>query len=188
VEVLVDTIAIPMTAEQFIEWEDRQEGKHEFDGERIVEMTGGTKAHQRLVFNLLTVLFRTLDAAKFDVVQEMRLRIGRAIRYPDVCVVPGHIPQTARTLDDVAAAFEVLSDDTARTDLFVKVQEYAAAPSFQYYVLLDQMAPGALVYARRDSDLLAQRYAGGEIPLPGIGVALPFAAIYEGLSFGDAGG
>jgi len=30
-----------MSLAEFLEWEDKQEGRHEFDGSRIVEMTGG---------------------------------------------------------------------------------------------------------------------------------------------------
>src|ERR1051326_615351 len=40
------------TTETFLAWEDRQEGKHEFDGREIIPMTGGTLAHQRIIGNL----------------------------------------------------------------------------------------------------------------------------------------
>lgn len=30
----------PWTVDRFLAWEDRQEGRHEFDGTQIIEMTG----------------------------------------------------------------------------------------------------------------------------------------------------
>ena len=39
----------PWTTETFLAWEDRQEGKYEFDGRDVIPMTGGSIAHQRIV-------------------------------------------------------------------------------------------------------------------------------------------
>jgi hypothetical protein len=39
----------PWTLDSFLAWEDRQEGKHEFDGQAIIPMTGGGIAYQRIV-------------------------------------------------------------------------------------------------------------------------------------------
>jgi Uma2 family endonuclease len=41
------------TIERFLAWEDQQEGRHEFDGVRITEATGGSRDHQRIVGNLV---------------------------------------------------------------------------------------------------------------------------------------
>ncbi len=48
------------TAETFVAWEDRQARKHEFDGRTIIPMTGGSVAHQDIVFNVRGVLGRLL--------------------------------------------------------------------------------------------------------------------------------
>jgi hypothetical protein len=63
----------PWTVERFLAWEDEQEGRHEFDGTRVIPMTGGSRRHQRLVSRLLRLLEDSLDLERFDVVQEMRL-------------------------------------------------------------------------------------------------------------------
>lgn len=52
----------PWTVERFLAWEDKQEGRHEFDGVRVITMTGGCRAHQRIVFNLLRLLEDTRAA------------------------------------------------------------------------------------------------------------------------------
>jgi hypothetical protein len=35
----------PWTTNAFLAWEDRPEGKYEFDGRSVIPMTGGTVAH-----------------------------------------------------------------------------------------------------------------------------------------------
>ena len=46
------------TSETFLAWEDQQEGKYEFDGFRVIPTTGGSVAHQVIVFNLCVLLAR----------------------------------------------------------------------------------------------------------------------------------
>ncbi len=74
------------TIERFLAWDDRQEGKHEFDGRDIIPMTGGSIAHQRIVRNLLFALVAMVHEDITPIVQEMRVRAGRTVRYPDVMV------------------------------------------------------------------------------------------------------
>src|SRR5579875_2990643 len=123
----------PWSVERFLAWEDRQETRHEFDGNRIIEMTGGSRAHQRIVGNLLRVLQDSLDPAGFDVLQEMRIDVGGKIRYPDISVVRAPIGNSVKTLTDAIFLFEVLSEDTADADRGAKVQEYLQLPSIRRY-------------------------------------------------------
>jgi Uma2 family endonuclease len=46
----------PMTLEEFLAWEQRQELRREFDGFRPVAMTGGTAARSVIQRNLLMAL------------------------------------------------------------------------------------------------------------------------------------
>ncbi|MBV9538753.1 MAG: Uma2 family endonuclease [Acidisphaera sp.] len=146
-------------------------------------MTGESYAHQRIGFNLMAALLARIDRQRFTVVQEMRLRIGRSVRYPDVSVMPGRVGQAVKTLDDAVALFEVLSDETSATDLLDKLDEYASAASFRHYVVVEQSRHLVLVHSRQDHGTVRERFADGVIPLPGIDVELPFAAIYEDLTF-----
>jgi Uma2 family endonuclease len=174
----------PWTPESFLAWEDQQEGKHEFDGQRVIPMTGGSIAHQRIVANIWLALLGLLDGKSLMGVQEMRLRIGRQVRYPDVAICAGPLDQTTRTLTDALALFEVLSDDTATTDRVQKLIDYAALPSLRSYVLLEQTAVAATLF-QRDSggDWIASAHTEGSLVLPGIDVTLPLADLYRGLTF-----
>jgi Uma2 family endonuclease len=174
----------PWTTETFLAWADRQEAKHEFDGTRVIPMTGGSLAHQDIVFNLRATLARLLAGQPFRVAQEMRLRIGDRVRHPDMVIFAGPLDQATRTLLDALAIFEVLSDDTATTDRVAKVSEYTEVPSLRAYVLLEQTAMAATLLQREaGGPWIASVHTAGELQLPGIGIAVPLADLYQGLTF-----
>lgn len=178
------TLDWPWTAERFLAWEDRQEGKHEFDGVDVIPMTGGSVAHQEIVAALRFVLARLLSGTNHRPLHEMRLQIGDKVRYPDLLITAGPVEQTARTLTDAVAIFEVLSDDTATTDRVIKLTEYAQLASLKTYVLLEQSVQGATVFQRQPGQpWMATAQTDGSIEVPGLGISIPLAALYEGLTF-----
>jgi len=174
----------PWTIESFLAREDRQEFKYEFDGQRVIPMTGGTLALQRIVANIWLALLGLLDGKSLMGVQTMRLRIGGQIRYPDVAICAGPLDQTTRTLTDALALFEVLSDDTPTTDGVQKLIDYAAVPSLRSYVLLEQTEIAATLFQREPGgEWIASAQTDGSLVLPGIDVTLPLADLYRGLTF-----
>jgi Uma2 family endonuclease len=174
----------PWTTETFLAWEDRQEGRYEFDGRRVVPMTGGSLAHQEIVFNLRVLLGRLLAGTLYRPAHEMRLMIGPRVRYPDVLVFAGPLEQTTRTLTDAVAIFEVLSDDTATTDRVEKLIEYTEVPSLRAYVLLEQTAMAATLFQREPGGAwTATAHTAGDLVLPGIELTIPLADTYHGLTF-----
>ena len=174
----------PWTTESFLAWEDRQEFKYEFDGQRVIPMTGGSIAHQRIVANVWLALMNLLGDRPLMAVQEMRLRIGAQIRYPDVVICASPLDQTTRTLTDAVAVFEVLSDDSATTDRVVKLIDYTAVPSLRAYVLLEQAAMAATLFRREPGgEWIASAQTAGSLVLPGPDIALPLDDLYRGLTF-----
>jgi Uma2 family endonuclease len=165
----MDTVlAETWTTDRFLAWEDKQEGKHEFDGQRVIPTTGGSHGHQRIVFNLMVALVALVDAEGLSAAHEMRIQMGSKIRYPDACVFSKPFEQTTRTLTDAVAIFEVLSDDTATTDRVDKLLDYGTLPSLRCYVLLEQTAIAATVFHREpDGPWIASAHTGGAIVLPG---------------------
>ena len=53
-------LAVPMTFDQFLLWEDRQELRYEYDGVQPRAMTGGTIGHDIITFNLRLALRQNL--------------------------------------------------------------------------------------------------------------------------------
>lgn len=174
----------PWITESFLAWQDRQEFKHELGGQRVIPMTGGSRAHQRIVLNLCLTLLGLLGDKPLVAVQEMRLRIGAQIRYPDVVVCPGPLDRTTRTFPDAVALFAVLPDDTATTDRVRKLIDYAAVPSLHCYVLLEQTAVAGTLFQRGpDRAWTASAHTDDALVLPGLDIALPLADLYRGLTF-----
>jgi len=169
----------PWPVERFLFWEDSQEGKHEFDGTRIIETTGGSRRHQRIVFNLMRLLAEHVTPDLFDAVQEMRVEVAGKIRYPDVSVCAGPIPDGLRTLRSALVIFEVLSDETADTDRGAKRTDYAKLPSIQHYILLEQDRIAATVLELHGTEWHPAELTGGSLVLPELGIELPFDEIYR---------
>src|ERR1700722_1089419 len=179
----------PWTVARFLDWEDRQEGKHEFDGTQIIDMTGGSRAHQRIVANLLRWFEDNLDPERFDAIQEMRIDISGKIRYTDMAIVHAPVEETDRTLRDALVVFEVLSDETAERDLGPKLAHYLRLPSINRYVTIDQRQVAITSRERTPSGWTQVDLTSGSLTLPEVGAVLPRDAIYRRVRLHrDAGG
>ena len=180
----------PMTLAEFLEWEERQPMRYEFDGAGPVAMTGGTRAHARIQRNLAFALTGRLRGKPCEFLgSDLKIKTSEDhIRYPDgfVTCTPGDNASTM--VSDPVVIFEVLSPSTAASDRIVKAREYQAMPSVQRYVMFEQDRPGATVYARSgDTWTLEILIADSMLALPEIGVSLPLAEIYEGIAFETEG-
>lgn len=177
-----------MTLAEFLDWEDRQELKHEFDGVRPVATVGITRAHARIQANLTTALTTRLRGTPCEFFgPELKIEVAGRIRYPDGFVVCTPSPNSTTVVKDPVVIFEILSPSTAGTDRITKNAEYRATSSVQHYVMLEQDRIGATVFARTDDDWIGHVLLEGEIlELPEIGVSLPLDELYEGLVFESA--
>ena len=172
-----------MTLESFLDWEERQERKFEFDGLAPVAMTGGTAAHAGLQSNLLRLLGNhLLGQSCRPYGSELKIKVVGRIRYPDAFVVCTPVPPRATVVTQPVIVFEILSESTANTDLVLKNAEYEATPSIQRYVILQQTHPGATVFSRKGADWVATTVqADGTLCLPEIGLDIPLAELYADL-------
>jgi Uma2 family endonuclease len=171
----------PMTVEEFLVWEERQEGRYEFDGIRPVAMTGGTIAHEVIGQNLRTELNIRLRGSRCRTLgPNTKIEVVGRIRYPDALVVCSPLNLKATVAQEPVMVFEVLSHSTAHIDQFEKLREYTAAPSIRRYVILGQDIIGATVYVRDGDRMVVETVARGEtLMLPEIGVEIPLDDLYR---------
>ena len=161
----------------FLDWERRQPLRFEFDGTQPIPMTGGTVAHARLVRRIVAALSRLLPAGFEAFGGDLKVPTApNRIRYPDALVLRGDPAPDADTVAPVMV-FEVLSPSTMLTDLRVKPEEYAAAPSVLAYVILPQDGPAGATVLRRATGWVAEA-AGDALELPEIGVTIDVSALY----------
>jgi Uma2 family endonuclease len=177
----------PMSLEQFLRWEERQELRHEFDGFQPVAMVGGTYNHALIQGNLITALGVRLRGKPCRVIgSELKIAVGESIRYPDAFVVCSPVPRDATVVTDPVVVFEVLSPSTAVTDRIVKNQEYRDTPSIRRYVMLEQDQQAVTQFARTGDDWVGHVMSGDVVlALPEIGIELPLAELYEGVAFAE---
>lgn len=177
-----------MSLEQFLDWEERQELRYEFDGFQPIAMTGGTVAHDRITFSVGKELDARLagkPCRPFG--PNVKILTGGRVRYPDAVVSCAPQSSTATCVDAPIVVFEVISEDGARTDRIEKLREYQATPSIQCYVILEQKSIGAMVFSRRAEMWSAAALTESDaLELPQIDVSVPLPAFYAGVILASA--
>jgi Uma2 family endonuclease len=77
-----------MSLADFLDWEERQELRYEFDGFRPCGMVGGTAAHAVVQRNLIAALTNRLRGKPCQPFgSELKIAVAASIRYPDGFVV-----------------------------------------------------------------------------------------------------
>jgi Uma2 family endonuclease len=178
-----------MTLQEFLSWEERQETRFEFDGEQPVAMTGGTRAHAILQRNLAISVggrLRGKPCSFFG--SDLKIEVAGRIRYPDGFVVCSPGVNSSTLVRDPVVIFEVLSNSTASTDRITKNHEYAATPSVQRYIMLEQDRIGAMVFSRAGDDWIGHVLKDDAVlHMPEIGIDVPLSELYEGIDFNAPG-
>jgi Uma2 family endonuclease len=171
-------VALPrrMTLQDFLEWEDKQPLRYEFDGRHPHAMAGGTAAHaaiQRHLLFALTARLRGKPCQPYG--SELKIQVAGRIRYPDAFVVCTPVAPDTEIVTDLEVIFEALSDSSENDDLVVKNAEYRATPSVKRYVILQQSEPAAIVFARKGTDWVTDMLTHPDtvLNLPEIGCSIP---------------
>lgn len=189
--VLAMNVALrkPMTTEQFLAWEERQELRYEFDGCKPIAMAGGTAAHSAIQRNLIVALGVGLRGKRCQPHgSELKIKVAdHPIRYPDAFVVCTPVLPRATVVSDPVVIFEVLSESSATEDFVIKNAEYRATPSVQRYVVLQQSRAAAVVFSRKGDDWVADLLTGTDaiLRMPEIELEIPLFEIYTGVEFGN---
>jgi Uma2 family endonuclease len=171
----------PMTIADFLAWEERQPVKHEFDGFAVTAMTGATRAHSAIQGNLLAALIRRLRGKPCRAhSSDLKIEAAGSIRYPDAFVACSDGSPQDRVVRDPVVIFEILSESTAALDHGPKNEEFRATPSVRRYVILEQDAVRATVFARDDGRWVGSLHSDAAMPdLPAIAITLPLSELYE---------
>jgi Uma2 family endonuclease len=173
----------------FLAWVQGREERYELDRGRVIMMTGGSREHWRIGFNIARALDDRLDSSRYMVVPELGIDIAAgSIRFPDVVVdVPGETRGDLKARAPVLIV-EVLSPSSERVDLGDKAAEYLKLPSLTSYLVFAQDEMKAWVWTRGPNDdfppgpeVLEGQDAVARIePLK---IELPFAEIYDRVRF-----
>ncbi|MCY3796513.1 MAG: Uma2 family endonuclease [Chloroflexi bacterium] len=182
-----------MTVAEYLEWEARQEVKHEYIDGEIIEMTGGTLKHTRIKYNIGGTFFTLLDFSKFIVCNsDMRVHVSPTrYVYPDFSLVRGEPrmeDDKELTLLNPILVVEVTSPTSEIRDRVDKPDLYFAVPSIEAYLIVDHDRPRADLYTRTEAGWHLQIFSDAEdvIPLPMLDCQLPMEQVYRGIEFADS--
>lgn len=177
-----------MALAEFLEWEERQPLRYEFDGQRAVAMTGGTSAHAGIQRNLAIAVGGRLQRKQCRFFgSDLKIEVAGRIRYPDGLVVCVPLSPTDRIVREPVVVFEVLSESTASTDTITKNAEYSSTPSLMRYIILSQDEIGGQMFERIGSDWVGHvLHADAVLAMPEIGLEIPFAEFYIDVEFKSA--
>jgi len=177
----------PMTVEDFLAWEECQELRYEFDGVGPVAMAGGTAEHDRISLNLAASLVVRLRGKPCRPCgSNLKVEVMGRIRYPDGYITCSPLVPGVTIVSDPVVIFEVLRKGTARQDRVEKNREYRATASVTHYVMLEQDEIAATVLERHGENWISSLLGETDtLVLPGVGIEIPLAELYEGLDFSN---
>jgi Uma2 family endonuclease len=164
--------------------------KHEYLAGIVYAMAGASKRHNRIAGNIFAKLDLRLEdkpcqPCNTDTKVRIRSRKRTRFYYTDAMVVCDSNADDESYQDNPVVIFEVLSRRTRRIDEGEKKDAYLTIPSLKVYVLVEQEIARVVAHRRSLSGFLAEVFEGldATLPLPELGIELPLAEIYRGVSF-----
>ncbi|TVR59641.1 MAG: Uma2 family endonuclease [Candidatus Competibacteraceae bacterium] len=176
---------IAFTTEDYLAWEERNPGKHEYLAGEIFAMVGATDAHVTITGNLFTLLrahVRGRPCRAYMADMKLRVDAADAFFYPDLlvtCAPEDHA--SSRFKRQPTLLVEVLSAATAAFDRGQKFGIYRQLPSLREYVLIEQNRMSVECFRRDEQDRwVLQAYGPGDrVELSSLDFSAVIEVLYE---------
>lgn len=175
--------------EEYFEIEASSSILHEYIAGEIYDMAEPSEAHDLISLNLAAPIHAHVQdrpCRTYNGRRQLQFRIGADdfVYRPDVWVACAQAREAKGSyVYEPRLVIEVLSPSTARLDRREKVASYREIPSIEEYVLVGQ-TPAHVVIYRRAEQWTPQVLDSTDsiLDLRSIGLALPVARIYKGVS------
>lgn len=174
-----------LSIEQYLQWEEQQEEKHEYVNGMIYAMAGAAENHVSITANFTAIILTHLRGNQCKVLSsdmKVNIAVKNIYYYPDILVTCDERDrQSKKHKSYPCVIIEVLSNSTEAKDRGVKFANYQTIETLQEYVLVNQQEQRIEVFRRTDRKFwLLQTYTVGElIELQSINLQIPIDAIYE---------
>ncbi len=186
-----EAIAKYLSTAEYLQWEEQQEEKHEYEDGVIYGIAGASESHITITTNLIIILANHLRSTPCKLFpSDMRLNIPsqNIYYYPDLLVTCDERDRLNRNHKSYPCLIiEVLSESTEARDRGVKFAHYQTIETLREYVLVSQLEERVEVFRRYNGKLwLLQTYTTGEtVQLQSINLEIPIAEIYAGVELGN---
>jgi Uma2 family endonuclease len=175
-----------LTVEEYFQFEQDSEIRHEYVAGQIYAMAGASEAHNLIVGNIFALLRPHLRGGSCRVfVSDMKVKIktqkADIFYYPDLLVTCNQDDREKYFKTSPNLIIEVLSDSTETTDKREKRINYQSLDSLEEYVLVAQDEIRVDIYRRGSSGNWAIESLGENelLCLDSVGLTLTMADIYE---------
>ncbi len=181
-----------MTVEEYIEFEERSEIRHELINNQLIPMPGTTRIHNTICFLLRSLLVQLLKGKGYEVYTEsvkVQITDSKDYTYPDVVVTNDANDLEVSNVYFIkhpCVIFEVISKTSRIEDAADKFIRYKNIESLQNYILVDSEKAWVEVrYKTPEGEWEANAYiiSDEKFPVPALGVELKFEDVYEGVRF-----
>ena len=178
------------TVAEYLESEKTADVRHEFHYGKLIEMAGESKQANIIANNILVAWrtdFRKKDYQIFTHDVKVLVKARGIYRYPDLVVAPKADDSDDFIVLQPEILVEVASENSLPTDNGLKLKEYAALPSLQYYLVISQDEMTVRVYAREGAkwtfEILDE--PAQVIDLPLFDTQITLADIYADIIFAE---
>ena len=187
------------TLEEYLEFEETAEDKHEYHNGKLHKMPGGTFNHNRIGLNVAFLLNLFFDQENKEIEafsSDMKVYSKALDRsfYPDVSVVIGEPQQvnskSTSIFTNPVLLVEVLSKSTRDYDMTKKFGHYRSIPTFSEYVIIEQDRFFVEVRTLADKerglwDIQQYENEEEEVYLQSVGCRMKLGDIYKRVKFED---
>jgi len=180
------TAVHPMTIEEYIQFEERSEIRHQFIDNQLIHMPGTTDDHNDICYNIKNALKQIMKSLRiYTESVKTQITSQKDYTYPDVMVAPDPRDQENKYIKKYPSViFEVISKTSRLDDTVDKFIRYKNIESLQNYILVDSEKMLIEVRTKLETgDWEAATYLPSDIrfPVSALGVELTFEAVYEGV-------
>ncbi len=173
------------TPQEYFDWEELQQERHEyFDGE-VYAMAGGTLVHGRIGLNVGSLLQSHVsgsDCITYNSDCKLGISEKGPFTYPDVSVSCDDRDRIAQQFIQFPCLIvEVLSPSTEAYDRGDKFKLYRRLTSLQEYVLVSSETQSVEIFRRRLADIweFTAYGEGDRVILESIGLTVDVEAFYQ---------
>ena len=175
-----------MAVEEYFEWEQRQERKHEYIDGVVIEMPGVSNRHSLITTNIIYLFVAGLDRSRYTMhLSELRVQINPTrFVYSDLTVVRGASKFADRSQYNLMNPFfvvEITSPTSISRDRQEKLEYYFSVPTIEACIIVDQHRVCAELYTRGDAGWTRQAYTELDdvISLALLDCELPLDQVYR---------
>ncbi len=141
-----------VSVEEYMEFENASEERHEFHNGDIITMPGASPFHENLIVRLFLALGKYLaepDYTMYSSGLKVAVPTYKRVLYPDISIVrgePNFINDKGYQLTNPTVIIEILSPSTAAYDLSDKFEYYRSLPSLKEIAFFEQKSPSVRLF------------------------------------------